>query len=117
MTFYIRHKELYNIICDAGAFSQINRFIEAMESESSSNLHAETVKPSSELESLVKEHEEKLRRIQQLKKQIQETRQQLQNDDVSQERMEAFKVLTAEYNYLRQDYNKFLSAGKPPELS
>ncbi|KAI8526134.1 hypothetical protein RHMOL_Rhmol13G0285200 [Rhododendron molle] len=61
----------------------------------------------SKLEMLQKEHEEKMRRIQELKKQMAEAKIHLEEkkNEVPEGKREAFRMLTEKYNNLRDEYN------------
>ncbi|GFZ20708.1 hypothetical protein Acr_28g0014130 [Actinidia rufa] len=72
------------------------------------------VKQGSELEMLQKEHEKKMQKIQQLKQQIADTKISLERKkkEVPEEKMEAFRALTEQYNNMRNEYNALLAKNK-----
>ncbi|KAK9274009.1 hypothetical protein L1049_018823 [Liquidambar formosana] len=78
--------------------------------EGSSSLNP-SAKKESELEMLQKQHEEKLLKIQELKRQIESAKLRLEKKKkkVPEEKMEAFKALSEKYNSLRDEYNTLLA--------
>ncbi|EEF48930.1 conserved hypothetical protein [Ricinus communis] len=81
-----------------------------MEGSSGTSYNA-SAKKILELETLQKQHEEKTRKIQKLKGQIESVKLHLEKKrkEVSEEKMENFKILSVKYNNLRDEYNALLA--------
>ncbi|KAG8638317.1 hypothetical protein MANES_14G004800v8 [Manihot esculenta] len=85
--------------------------IKSMEGSCGSSYRSSGQK-ASELETLQKQHEEKTRKIQELRSQIESVKLHLKKKrkkEVSEEKKESFKNLSVKYNSLRDEYNALLS--------
>ena len=63
----------------------------------------------SELEVLQKEHDEKLSKIEELKRQIESTKHRLEMKQGTRDKMGSFVALSKKYNSVREEYNAILA--------
>ncbi|MCD7448434.1 hypothetical protein HAX54_041925 [Datura stramonium] len=76
--------------------------------ESSSSFKLSGKKKKSELAKLQKEHDEKMATINELEKKREKMKLQLANKETSEEKKEAFRILTEKYQSMKDEYDSLL---------